>query len=162
MQDITSVRQVGDTFVVEADGRVFSVPDDMGNGDRISLQKWLDNGGTLTEDKSAEQPAYKWRELAIAFTKSRLNNEILTPIKHEATNPRVNEIWDLTDRLSNTITLPVFSEQERAQGVQNILTALLGALSASGVNVPTEYLQEIGDALRENGFEAIAEAVIRS
>jgi len=162
MQIKTVTRKNGFFKVLTEDGRITTVPDDLDNTDRKEVQEWLDAGNELEEEvPPATQPEYNWNGLAIAFKLSQLN-QLLSHLKDEGTNPQINAIWRISDELVQVITIPVFEPGIRVAGMTRDIVDLFQRLQEGEVPVSTEVKQEIAQALKDNGFTAVAQALSQS
>ncbi len=156
---IKSAKQQNGIFVVVTEDKTIFVPDDMGNNDRVHLQEWLDAGNQLeAEDSPITIQAYNWQGLAIAFKISELN-QILNDLKDEGANPEINAIWRISDELTQIVTQPIFSDNDRVGGMNRELVALFEKLKLGGVTIPATAKDELTAALIQHGFEKTSNIV---
>lgn len=147
-------------IVRESDKAV--IPPDPENRNYQEYLEWKAEGNEPAQaEVKAQEPTYNWQGLAIAFKLSQLN-QILAQLKDEGTNPQINAIWRISDELVQILTIPVFADSDRIAGMTRGLEELYEKLEMGKVSVPGSATREIVDALRNNGFGSVVEALSRS
>lgn len=134
------------------------LPDDISKEDEAEARKIVE--GHQPGEPSPPPIERKWAEFAMALNESRLNKEVIIPIKH-ATEPVAQQgaIWDTCEQIEKATTLSIYSDEARVRGLCGHFQFLFGQFYEAEIEVLSEIRQELIDLLRLNGFPEVASLI---
>jgi hypothetical protein len=131
--------------------------DELGEDVLLRIQEIVDAHEPDTATSSSRR---KWDELARGFNESRLNQQVITPIKH-ATDPipQQGAIWSAAEQIEKAIVMTYYSDDDRIRGLTGHLQFLFDQFRVAEIDVPADICRELASLCNAAGFPEVAAIV---